>query len=528
MKKERGITLVALVITIIIIIILSTVAISFVLGENGVITKAKQAKLQQEIAKSRETLTMVLGDAFAEKKINPEYNENEFLDDFIKEREPNIYLKEDVIGLDRHTFELNRDVPELGKYKGELIGPTIEEIKITNQTTNSVSIEVIATNAEEAKYTYMYKKNTEGDEQWSKVETDKTINTCTIEELIQGEIYNIKVIVETEEGTTEEITNITTYTIPEGTIKFEPVEWVGDGTAKTTINTTEKGYTLQYQIVEGDNPINDAAWQPITSGQEIGNLHHNETVFGRLFDGTNESKTYGTIAIKDENKPKVEMSVLSYTPTTIEVSIKAEDNESGLYSYRFEKSTDNKNFEEVETITNINSNYTYSGLEDKMTYYIRVIVTDKANNQEVSETIVQETPIANTAPTVPTVAFSSKTNEALTVTAQSTDVDGNNLTYTLYAGETSGNLDKVSSGTTAAQGQTATITISGLDSYVYYYWRVDVSDGIETTKGAEQNQVRTYCYTTECSDGYSYSSTCSSCSGTGTAEKTCSKCGRNR
>ena len=43
-KSEQGITLVALVITVIIIIILSTVTISFVFGENGLITRAEQAK----------------------------------------------------------------------------------------------------------------------------------------------------------------------------------------------------------------------------------------------------------------------------------------------------------------------------------------------------------------------------------------------------------------------------------------------------------------------------------------------------
>ena len=42
-KQERGITLVALVITIIIIIILATVAISFTFGNNGLIKRAEDA-----------------------------------------------------------------------------------------------------------------------------------------------------------------------------------------------------------------------------------------------------------------------------------------------------------------------------------------------------------------------------------------------------------------------------------------------------------------------------------------------------
>ena len=43
-KAEQGITLVALVITVIIIIILATVAINFAFGDNGLITRAEQAR----------------------------------------------------------------------------------------------------------------------------------------------------------------------------------------------------------------------------------------------------------------------------------------------------------------------------------------------------------------------------------------------------------------------------------------------------------------------------------------------------
>ena len=43
-KNERGITLVALVITIIILIILATVAISFAFGNNGLIDRAEDAR----------------------------------------------------------------------------------------------------------------------------------------------------------------------------------------------------------------------------------------------------------------------------------------------------------------------------------------------------------------------------------------------------------------------------------------------------------------------------------------------------
>ena len=44
MKKQKGITLIALVVTIVVLIILATVSINAVVGENGLIRKAEQAK----------------------------------------------------------------------------------------------------------------------------------------------------------------------------------------------------------------------------------------------------------------------------------------------------------------------------------------------------------------------------------------------------------------------------------------------------------------------------------------------------
>ena len=58
MKRNHGITLVALVITIIILIILAGVSINIVLGDNGIISKAKQTKKIQDIARILEKLEL--------------------------------------------------------------------------------------------------------------------------------------------------------------------------------------------------------------------------------------------------------------------------------------------------------------------------------------------------------------------------------------------------------------------------------------------------------------------------------------
>ena len=47
-KKEKGITLIALVITIIVLLILAGVSISMLTGENGILTQAQTAKEETE------------------------------------------------------------------------------------------------------------------------------------------------------------------------------------------------------------------------------------------------------------------------------------------------------------------------------------------------------------------------------------------------------------------------------------------------------------------------------------------------
>ena len=54
MKENKGVTLVALVVTIIILIVLAGISINLALGENGLISKAKQAKENMELAQIEE------------------------------------------------------------------------------------------------------------------------------------------------------------------------------------------------------------------------------------------------------------------------------------------------------------------------------------------------------------------------------------------------------------------------------------------------------------------------------------------
>ena len=68
-KANRGITLIALVISIIVMLILAGVSLNATIGENGIVTKAQNAKLASEESKRREDLEYILY----------EYNSSSFL-----------------------------------------------------------------------------------------------------------------------------------------------------------------------------------------------------------------------------------------------------------------------------------------------------------------------------------------------------------------------------------------------------------------------------------------------------------------
>lgn len=64
LKGQKGITLIALVVTIIVLIILAGVSISLVFGNRGVVTKAKEGRDMQANAEKYDTESLANVDAY--------------------------------------------------------------------------------------------------------------------------------------------------------------------------------------------------------------------------------------------------------------------------------------------------------------------------------------------------------------------------------------------------------------------------------------------------------------------------------
>lgn len=76
MKKQNGITLIALVITIIVLLILAGVSIAMLTGENGILTKASGANEKTTAAEIEEAIKLGVSEILAN-KLDPTYKGTE-------------------------------------------------------------------------------------------------------------------------------------------------------------------------------------------------------------------------------------------------------------------------------------------------------------------------------------------------------------------------------------------------------------------------------------------------------------------
>ena len=64
-KTDKGITLIALVITIIVLLILAAISIATLTGNNGILTRANEAKEQTIVGKEKEEISTAYNGAVA-------------------------------------------------------------------------------------------------------------------------------------------------------------------------------------------------------------------------------------------------------------------------------------------------------------------------------------------------------------------------------------------------------------------------------------------------------------------------------
>lgn len=117
MRNQKGITLIVLVITIIVLIILAGVSINLFVGENGIITKAQQGKEMNEQASAKEKLEMNLSDLQISKSTDKNYNNQAYIDNCLQKQ--GMIVNADIVLVDQYQFLIDREklsiVQSLGK-----------------------------------------------------------------------------------------------------------------------------------------------------------------------------------------------------------------------------------------------------------------------------------------------------------------------------------------------------------------------------------------------------------------------------
>lgn len=390
-KNEKGITLIVLVITIVILIILATISMNYILGENRLINNANNGKFKTAKADAREQLELVLADAYTEKNIRKkEYNEKEFLDEFIYKQKPEAKINGDEISLNNFTFELDRSVPKLGKYIGEN-GNLYPALKVLEKTTNSIKVEVIR--AEDVSiFKYSYKK--QGEEEFVE-EVENSSNTYTFKNLESDKIYVIRVecTKNEEKYISERVVQL--GKIPTGKIETKSAKWT-NGICTVTIATQEDEYQIQWQ----KNGIEEVKWTTEKKGIKevnIKDVNNGDKIYARLYDGVS-SGDYSTINILDNTNPKVNIEIDKDTVSaklSIDAKITQSDAESGIniqqckwvYNTNPEQIIDEKEY--VVTF-NSKSEQIKLSAQTEGTYYLHVLSVDNAGNkiQSISKPII--------------------------------------------------------------------------------------------------------------------------------------------
>lgn len=100
MKKEQGITLIVLVITIILLLILAGISIATLTGENGILAKASMAQEENKKVEYEETLK-IIGNGHRPNKIENNLSSEEYMEQFKIKIEKNELFKNAKVELDK-------------------------------------------------------------------------------------------------------------------------------------------------------------------------------------------------------------------------------------------------------------------------------------------------------------------------------------------------------------------------------------------------------------------------------------------
>ena len=307
-QDHRGITLIALIVTIIVLLILAGVSLNLISGSDGILGRATKAVSEHEKASIKEELELKVAEKMmayymgegdediqtylkeeldGESIVNGQYTVFPTIDD-----EGNLILS--ISDEDDNTV-LGVVLDDKGKVVDELEADSSGNLqdsnppKITRLSSTTSSITIKMTSISKVTAYACTETNTVTDGDWVTIDTPKQTVEVTIGNRTSGQTYYFWA----RNGSNIETTTPASYKAENfETIAARNVEWNG-ATAIVTVASLPQNGTLQYQL---DGTAGSWIDFPTTGGISVETGH---IVYFAISDGTQISSTASTPVFKD-------------------------------------------------------------------------------------------------------------------------------------------------------------------------------------------------------------------------------------
>ena len=430
LNKKSGITMVALVVTIVVLLILASISIQGI-TRTGIFRAAEDTKLEHKRASIATTLQTKLKinqteqiRGTDEEVVRATYEDvkndlEEIKKAGGKDIEVSEVTSEEKDGKTEWFFEVkvDGDVYKVGLDGSDYLGKEDElapliEIKKATATTNTITATVTTRRNEGGKIEYYIKEK--GSQKFDLAGTTDQ-NTFKYTKLKQEKTYVIEAVAINTNGKKKvskeyEIKTSLVPKIDSNEIKFAsvPNEWTNKSVEVTaTLTVDGQNFTLT------TSKNSTSGW--IASNRQI--FTENGTMYAALTDGNN----YGIAASHEvTNIDTTKPIVKSLSVTTNTIKITATDEASGIYSYAISESeTMPKTFTKLDNSTQV-FNTVVENLKQSTKYY--VWVKDVAGNiSEVASTKTGTVPKLTDANTTITKSPNDWTTQEVTATVTTTE-----------------------------------------------------------------------------------------------------------
>ena len=430
LNKKSGITMVALVVTIVVLLILASISIQGI-TRTGIFRSAEDTKLEHKRASIATTLQTKLKinqteqiRGTDEEIVKATYEDvkndlEEIKKAGGKDIEVSEVTSEEKDGKTEWFFEVkvDGDVYKVGLDGSDYLGKEDElapliEIKKATATTNTITATVTTRRNEGGKIEYYIKEK--GSQKFDLAGTTDQ-NTFKYTKLKQEKTYVIEAVAINTNGKKKvskeyEIKTSLVPKIDSNEIKFAsvPNEWTNKSVEVTaTLTVDGQNFTLT------TSKNSTSGW--IASNRQI--FTENGTMYAALTDGNN----YGIAASHEvTNIDTTKPIVKSLSVTTNTIKITATDEASGIYSYAISESeTMPKTFTKLDNSTQV-FNTVVENLKQSTKYY--VWVKDVAGNiSEVASTKTGTVPKLTDANTTITKSPNDWTTQEVTATVTTTE-----------------------------------------------------------------------------------------------------------